>query len=78
MASIALKKSERNRDRSTFHDSVALRAVIAEVRPVIRPPATLSAIDARIKDDAFCHRVLEIFDGWIADGTLIVQPGRQG
>jgi uncharacterized protein (UPF0261 family) len=67
-----------DRPGQAFHDPEALRAVIAEVRAVIRPPVTLSEIDAHINDDAFCQRVLDIFDGWIADGTLSVQPGRQG
>lgn len=64
-----------DRPGEAFHDPEALRAVIAEVRAVIRPPVTLSEIDAHINDDAFCRTVLEIFDGWIADGTLGAQPG---
>ena len=61
---------EWDRPGGPFHDPEALSAMVEEVRASIRPPVTLSEVDAHINDPAFSDRVLQIVDGWIADGTL--------
>ena len=40
------------------------------MRTVITPPIAMTEIDAHINDPAFTDKVLEILDGWIADGTV--------
>ena len=52
------------------HDPQALDAFIDELRCSIQAPALLSEIDAHINDEAFTNKALEIFDAWVADGTV--------
>ena len=44
--------------------------MLDEVRMSINVP--LSEVDCHINDQGFTDKVLEILDGWIADGTVKV------
>ncbi|MEM8813735.1 MAG: Tm-1-like ATP-binding domain-containing protein, partial [Pseudomonadota bacterium] len=52
------------------HDPEGLAAFLDEMRGTIVPPVRLSEIDAHINDQAFADKALEIFDGWVEDGTI--------
>jgi len=52
------------------HDPEGLVAFVDEMRNAIKPPAQLTEIDAHINDQAFADCALEIFDSWVADGTV--------
>ncbi len=52
------------------HDPDALAAFIDEMRQSIKAPVLLSEVDAHINDEAFASKALEIFDAWVADGTV--------
>jgi uncharacterized protein (UPF0261 family) len=39
-------------------------------RKTIRSPIAFSEIDAHINDQAFADKAFEIFDMWVADGTI--------
>ena len=52
------------------HDPEALAAFVDEMRKVIVAPLRLTEIAAHINDPAFAESALEIFDGWVADGTI--------
>lgn len=53
-----------------FHDDDGLAAIAATMREKLTPPVNLVEIDAHINDREFATAVLEVFDGWIADGTI--------
>ena len=55
-----------------FHDDDGLAAFAATIRERIKRPVQLVELDAHINDAAFADTVLEIFDAWIADGTIRV------
>jgi uncharacterized protein (UPF0261 family) len=40
------------------------------MRKSIRPPAALVEVDAHINDEQFSDKALEIFDAWVADGSI--------
>ncbi len=61
---------EWDREGGDAHDPQGLAAFLDEMRSAIRPPIAMTEIDAHINDPAFCATVLEIFDGWVADGTV--------
>lgn len=52
------------------HDPEALAEMVAGYREEMTDPVQLSVLDCHINDEAFSARVLEIIDGWIADGTI--------
>lgn len=52
------------------HDPDALAEMVDEYSRVMTDPVALSVLDCHINDRAFSDRVLEIIDGWIADGTI--------
>lgn len=52
------------------HDPEGLAAFLDEMRKSIRPPAALIEIDAHINDEPFSDKALEIFDAWVADGSI--------
>ena len=54
------------------HDPDGLAAFVDEMRTAIRPPVAISEIDAHINDRAFADKALQIFDAWVADGTVKV------
>ena len=53
------------------HDPEGLAAFIDEMRSAIKAPAILTEVDAHINDEAFADKVLEIFDAWVAEGTVV-------
>ena len=52
------------------HDPEGLDAFLDEMRVAIQPPVELTEIDAHINDQVFADKVLEIFDGWVAEGIV--------
>ena len=52
------------------HDPEGLDAFLDEMRVAIQPPVELTEIDAHINDQVFADKVLEIFDGWVAEGVV--------
>ena len=54
------------------HDPDGLAAMSDEARRVMTGPITLTQVDAHINDAAFAEAVLDVLDGWIADGTVSV------
>jgi len=62
---------EWDREGGPAYDPDGLEAIIDEVRKVINVPCT--EVDAHINDQAFCDKVIEILDEWIADGTVKTQ-----
>ncbi len=61
---------EWDKEGEPAHDPDGLCAFIDEMRTAIRPPVKLTEIDAHINDKAFCDTALEVFDRWVADGTV--------
>ena len=61
---------EWDRPGDVAHDPEALAAFCDELRTVIKPPVLLSEINCHINDAGFVEKALEIFDGWVADGTV--------
>lgn len=55
------------------HDPEALAEMVDEYRKVMTDPVRLSVMDCHINDKAFSDKVLEIIDGWIADGTITMK-----
>jgi len=64
---------EWDRPGGEAHDAEALAAFCDEIRAQITPPLLLSEVDCHINDAGFANKALEIFDGWIADGTITAQ-----
>ena len=52
------------------HDPQALAEMVDEYQKVMVSPIELSVLECHINDLAFAEKVLEIIDGWIADGTI--------
>ena len=66
---------EWDREGEPAHDPAGLAAMVDEMRRVFGPDG-LVEVDCHINDRAFAERVLDIIDGWIADGTLaMTAPG---
>ena len=61
---------EWDKEGGPTHDPEGLEAMIDEVRKSMK--VRFSEVDAHINDRMFSDRVIEILDGWIADGTLSV------
>jgi uncharacterized protein (UPF0261 family) len=61
---------EWDRDGGPAHDPDGLAAMVDEVRLAIRHPIQLTELPCHINDAVFSAKVLEIIDGWIADGTI--------
>ncbi len=61
---------EWDRPGEPAHDPEGLGHFLDEMRSAIRPPARLTEIDAHINDQAFADAALQVFDAWIADGTV--------
>lgn len=61
---------EWDREGKEAHDPEGLAAMSDEVRKIIKPPITLTEVDCHINDQVFSDKVLEIVDGWIADGSV--------
>ena len=52
------------------HDPDALAEFCDEMRKVMTDPLRFSEIDCHINDQGFADKALEIFDEWVADGTI--------
>ena len=52
------------------HDPDALAEFCDEMRKVMTEPLRFSEIDCHINDQGFADKALEIFDEWVADGTI--------
>ena len=59
---------EWDKEGEPAYDPEGLEAMIDEVRMAINVPVT--EVDAHINDQAFSDTIIEILDGWIADGTV--------
>lgn len=64
---------EWDRPGQVAHDPEALAAFSDEMRKVMTDPITFTEIDCHINDQAFADKALDIFDGWVADGTISMQ-----
>lgn len=62
--------NEWDRPGADLHDSEGLAAFCDAVRTQCPDGVDLHDLDAHINDTAFDARVLEIFDAWVADGTI--------
>jgi uncharacterized protein (UPF0261 family) len=61
---------EWDKDGGPFHDDEGLNAFADAIRHSVGPPVEQIELDAHINDKEFATAVLEIFDGWIDDGTI--------
>jgi uncharacterized protein (UPF0261 family) len=61
---------EWDKEGGPFHDEEGLAAFAATMRQGISPPVRLIELDAHINDRAFAAAVMEVFDGWLRDGTI--------
>ncbi|MDR6263470.1 Tm-1-like ATP-binding domain-containing protein [Roseobacter sp. N2S] len=61
---------EWDKEGDVAHDPEGLAAFTDEVRKVMKAPIGYSEVDAHINDAAFADKALEIFDTWVADGTV--------
>lgn len=52
------------------HDPAALAEMVDEYRNVMTDPIDLTVVDCHINDKEFAMKVLDVIDGWIADGTI--------
>ncbi len=52
------------------HDPEAFAEFCDEMRKVMTDPIQFTELDCHINDQAFADKVLEIFDGWVKDGTV--------
>ena len=52
------------------HDPEALAVMVEAYKREMTDPIDLSVMECHINDKEFSEKVLEIIDGWIADGTL--------
>jgi uncharacterized protein (UPF0261 family) len=52
------------------HDPESLAVMVDAYKREMSDPIDLTVMDCHINDKAFSEKVLEIIDGWVADGTL--------
>ena len=62
--------NEWDRPGGELHDAEGLAAFCDEIRSLCPDTVALHELDCHINDGAFCDRVLEIFDGWMASGLV--------
>lgn len=55
---------------SPLHDAEGIAAMVDEFKKQMTDPIQLTVMDCHINDKIYSEKVLEIIDGWIADGTL--------
>lgn len=65
---------EWDRPGQEAHDPEGLADFCDEMRKVMTDPIRFTELDCHINDQAFIDKALQIFDAWVADGT--VKPGR--
>ncbi len=61
---------EWDREGQEAHDPEAFAAFCDEMRKQMTDPILFSEIDCHINDQGFVDKALEIFDAWVADGTI--------
>ncbi len=61
---------EWDREGQVFHDKEVLSLFMQELKANIQPHVELVELQAHINDKVFADKVLEIFDAWVADGTI--------
>ena len=66
---------EWDREGQEAHDPEAFAEFCDEMRKQMTDPILFTELDCHINDQEFVDRALDIFDGWVADGT--VKTGRQ-
>ncbi|MEX0337925.1 MAG: Tm-1-like ATP-binding domain-containing protein [Arenibacterium sp.] len=64
---------EWDREGQEAHDPEAFAAFCDEMRKQMTDPIRFTELACHINDRAFADTALEIFDGWVADGTI--KPG---
>ena len=52
------------------HDPAGMAAFADELRKSVGPPVRMTELDCHINDPEFAHAALEIFDLWVADGSV--------
>ena len=62
--------NEWDRPGADLHDAEGLAAFVDEIEATLPETVTYIPLEAHINDAAFCDTVLEVFDGWVADGTI--------
>ena len=62
---------EWDRPGEPAHDAPALAAFCDEMRRVVTPPLGFTEIADHINDPGFADAALAVFDGWVADGTVV-------
>ena len=62
--------NEWDRPGADLHDAEGLAAFVDEIEASLPDNVTYVPLEAHINDAAFCDTVLEVFDGWVADGTI--------
>lgn len=61
---------EWDRPGDVAHDPDALAEFCDEMRKTMTDPIRFTELDCHINDQAFANCALEIFDAWVADGTV--------
>ncbi|MCJ7873982.1 Tm-1-like ATP-binding domain-containing protein [Phaeobacter sp. J2-8] len=61
---------EWDREGQEAHDPAAFGEFCVEMRQQMTDPIQFTELDCHINDQAFVDAVLQIFDRWIADGTI--------
>ncbi len=61
---------EWDREGGDAHDPEAFNEFLDEMRNAFTAPVIYEELDCHINDEMFANRVLEIFDAWLADGTI--------
>ena len=61
---------EWDRPGGEAHDPEAFAAFCDEMRRVMVAPIGFTELDCHINDQAFADKALDIFDTWVADGTI--------
>ncbi len=62
--------NEWDRPGGDLQDAAGLAAFCAEIRAVCPDSVDLYPLDCHINDAAFCDKVLEVFDAWVASGVI--------
>lgn len=57
-------------DREKLVMATAAAMTFMSAAGAIQPPVELTEINAHINDQVFADKVLEIFDGWVAEGVV--------
>lgn len=63
--------NEWDRPGADLHDADGLAAFCDEITQKCPSNVDLSVLECHINDAAFCARALEVFDDWVADGTVV-------